>query len=39
MFVHASESFEHGLEHYLDGAERSRKFAILHIDQAIELFL
>lgn len=39
MFVHASESFEHGLEHYLDGSERSRKFAILHVDQAIELFL
>ena len=39
MFVHACESFEHGLEHFLDGSERSRKFAILHVDQAIELFL
>lgn len=39
MFVHAAESFEHGLEHYLDGSVRSRKFSILHIDQAIELFL
>ncbi len=39
MLRHALESFEHGLEHYLDGTERSRKFAILHIDQAIELFL
>jgi hypothetical protein len=39
MFIHAVESFEHGLEHYLDGSERSRKFAILHLDQAVELFL
>lgn len=39
MFKHAVESFEHGLEHYLDGSEKSRKFALLHIDQAIELFL
>jgi uncharacterized protein YutE (UPF0331/DUF86 family) len=39
MFKHAVESFEHGLEHYLDGSDRSRKFAFLHVDQAIELFL
>lgn len=39
MFKHAIESFEHGLEHYLDGSDKSRKFAFLHIDQAIELFL
>ncbi len=39
MFKHAIESFQHGLEHYLDGSERSRKFALLHIDQAIELML
>lgn len=39
MLKHGLESFEHGLEHYLDGTERSRKFAILHVDQAIELFL
>lgn len=39
MLKHGLDSFEHGLEHYLDGTERSRKFAILHIDQAIELFL
>ncbi len=38
-FKHAVESFEHGLEHYLDGSDRSRKFALLHLDQAIELFL
>lgn len=36
---HAIESFEHGLQHYLDGTPRSRKFALLHIDQAIELVL
>lgn len=39
MFNHALESFEHGLQHYLDGTERSRKFALLHLDQAVELFL
>lgn len=39
MFVHAVESFEHGIEHYVDRTPRSRKFAILHIDHAIELFL
>ena len=39
MFNHAIESFEHGLQHYLDGTEGSRKFALLHLDQAIELFL
>lgn len=39
MLQHALESFAHGLEHFLDGAERSRKFALLHIDQAVELFL
>lgn len=39
MFKHAIESFEHGLEHYFDGSDKSRKFAFLHIDQAIELFL
>ena len=39
MFLHAVESFEHGLQHHLDGTTKSRKFALLHIDQAIELFL
>lgn len=39
MFLHAVESFEHGLQHYLDGTNKSRKFALLHVDQAIELFL
>lgn len=39
MFKHAIESFEHGLEHFLDGTERSRKFALLHIDHSIELML
>jgi hypothetical protein len=39
MLKHAIESFEHGLEHYLDGTERSRKFALLHIDHSIELMI
>lgn len=39
IFKHAVESFQHGLEHYLDGADRSRKFALLHLDQAVELLL
>jgi hypothetical protein len=39
IFKHAIESFEHGLEHYLDGTEKSRKFGLLHIDHAIELLL
>ncbi len=39
MLKHAIESFEHGLEHFLDGTEKSRKFALLHIDHAIELLL
>ncbi len=39
MLKHSIESFQHGLEHYLEGSERSRKFAVLHIDQAVELML
>lgn len=39
MLKHAIESFEHGLEHFLDGTEKSRKFALLHIDHSIELML
>lgn len=39
MFTHAADSFRHGLEHYFDETERSRKFALLHIDHAIELIL
>ena len=39
MFKHAIESFEHGLEHHLDSSPKSRKFALLHIDQSIELIL
>lgn len=34
---HALESFEHGIFHYLDSTESGRKFALLHIDHAIEL--
>ena len=36
---HALESFGHGIYHYLDGTELGRKFALLHIDHAIELLL
>ena len=39
MLRHALESFEHGVFHYLDGTETSRKFALLHVDHAIELVL
>lgn len=39
MLRHAFESFEHGLLHYLEGTELGRKFALLHIDHAIELIL
>lgn len=39
MLRHALESFEHGVFHYLDGTETSRKFALLHVDHAIELIL
>jgi hypothetical protein len=39
MFIHALESFRHSVEHYLDPTPRSRKFAILHMDHAVELFL
>ncbi len=38
-FRHSVESFQHGLEHYLEGTPLSRKFAFLHIDHAIELLL
>jgi SOS-response transcriptional repressor LexA len=39
LLRHALESFEHGLDHFLDGTETGRKFALLHIDQAIELII
>lgn len=39
MLTHALESFEHGLEHYVDGTSKSRKFALLHLDHAVELLL
>jgi hypothetical protein len=39
MLIHANESFQHGLEHFSDGSDKGRKFSILHIDQAIELYL
>jgi len=39
LLRHAIESFEHGLEHYLEGSDKGRKFAFIHIDHAIELIL
>ncbi|MCC2631848.1 MAG: hypothetical protein K0S20_547 [Patescibacteria group bacterium] len=36
---HALESLDHGLDHYIVGNEKDRKFCILHIDQAVELLL
>ena len=39
ILLHAIESFEHGLEHYVEGSPKSRKFALLHMDHAVELFL
>jgi hypothetical protein len=39
MLRHAIESFEHGVLHFLDGTDLGRKFALLHIDHAIELIL
>ncbi|XOI97622.1 hypothetical protein ACMX2M_17035 [Paenibacillus polymyxa] len=39
MLIHSIESFQHGIEHFFDGTPLGRKFAILHIDHAIELLL
>jgi hypothetical protein len=39
MLIHAVESFVHGMEHFLKGTGKDRKFAILHLDQAVELML
>jgi len=39
MLKHAIESFEHGLQHFLEDTEISRKFALLHVDHAIELMI
>lgn len=39
MLIHSIESFQHGIEHYVDGEPKGRKFAILHIDHSIELLL
>ena len=33
----AIESLEHALEQYILGTDKSRRFSILHCDQAIEL--
>ncbi len=39
LLRNAVESLEHGLDHYSRNTGLDRKFAILHIDQAIELIL
>lgn len=39
MFGHALDSFQHGIEHYMEASPRSRKFALLHFDQAVELLI
>lgn len=39
MLRYALESFEHGLFHYLDGTPLGRRFALLHVDHAIELII
>lgn len=37
--THAIESLQHGVEHYLEGSPKSRKFAFLHMDHSVELVL
>lgn len=39
MLKFAFETFQHGLEHYLEQSPLSRKFALIHLDQAVELLL
>lgn len=39
MFNHAMDSFQHAIEHVMDATPRSRKFSILHFDQAVELLV
>lgn len=39
LLRNAIESLEHGLDHYSRNTGLDRKFAILHIDQAVELIL
>lgn len=35
----AIEALEHGIEHFLEGGDRDRRFAFLHVDNAVELLL
>lgn len=35
----AIEALEHGIEHFLEGGDKDRRFAFLHVDNAIELLL
>jgi hypothetical protein len=39
LLRHALESFKHGMDHFREGSDSSRNFALLHIDQAIELLI
>ena len=39
MLKFALETFQHGIEHYLEQSPLGRKFALMHIDQAVELLL
>ena len=39
MLRFAFETFQHGLEHHLEQSPLSRKFALMHLDQAVELLL
>lgn len=39
MLKFAFETFQHGLEHHLEQSPLSRKFALMHLDQAVELLL
>ncbi len=39
MLKFALETFQHGLEHHLEQSPLGRKFALMHIDQAVELLL
>lgn len=39
IVTHALEALEHGIEHYQKGGDKDRKFAFIHIDNAVELLL
>jgi uncharacterized protein YutE (UPF0331/DUF86 family) len=39
ILKNAVESLEHAIDHWSSGSAKDRKFAILHLDQAVELIL